>query len=238
MSGAVAKRPAYLAEVRLAYDRVGVPVRVAMPPPRAVVQGKPSLTVLAALEWAFARECAQLDFDDAGGWVVGADCVWRLMQRHALGCAVDGGGRSRSHHDADVIATVVAALPIAHGGRSMAVRVAELARAGRVPDPMAGARPACVPVSWRGGNQYGRDAATECVAVDSYQKPGQRRVMFARVACPVTYTPTAAQIASAQREWLRWRGAVRWIMGELRIPGVLDSLTVTDDLPPVPNGRV
>lgn len=219
--------------VRRAFDRVGVQDRVARPLLVPVRVGRRVLPVLAALEWVFGRECAQLDFDDAGGWTVGADCVWRLMQRKALGCAVDGGGWSGSHPDADVIANCVAALPVGHGGRSMAVRVAELARAGRMPDAMVGARLACVPVSWRGGNQHGQDAGTECVGIESYQRPGQRRVQFARLACPVTYTPTAQQIASARREWLRWRSALRWIMGELQVPGLLDSLTVTDALPPL-----
>lgn len=55
------------------------------------------------------------------------------MQRAALGCKIDGGQYKMgtyTHEDAEVIAATVAGMPDTLGGKRMAIRVAELARAG------------------------------------------------------------------------------------------------------------
>jgi hypothetical protein len=77
-----------------------------------------------------------------------------LIRQAMLGCRVDGGGGGGPrdvHQDAEVVAAVLAGLPDALGGRGMAVRVAELARAGITPDWMPGAVPRCVPAELRDG---------------------------------------------------------------------------------------
>ena len=65
-----------------------------------------------------------------------------LLQRAVLGCKIDGGQHKiggYTHEDAEVIAATVAGIPDSLGGKRMAIRVAELARAGLTPDWMPGA---------------------------------------------------------------------------------------------------
>ena len=63
------------------------------------------ISIKAALEWAFGLEHAQLDFDDLrpDGHRPGRDTIATLMDRGVLGCQIDGGGRSRSSDDAEII---------------------------------------------------------------------------------------------------------------------------------------
>lgn len=113
----------------------------------------------------------------------------------------------------------------------MAVRVAELARAGRVPDWMRDARPRCVPSAWR-NTKHGVFAATEtCGQVEVIHRG--RRVVHPLIMCPVTYTPTSQQIASARRDWLAWWGALLHIGYELRCYARLSTVEVTQDMPPM-----
>ena len=97
---------------------------------------KRALGVQAALEWAFRVEKAQLELPppkDVPEERPGFGLEYVLMQRAALGCKVDGGRYkvgSYTHADAEVIAATVAGLPDSMGGKRMAIRVAELARAG------------------------------------------------------------------------------------------------------------
>ena len=46
--------------------------------------GRRTVSILELLHWAFARECASIDFDElansADGVVVGVDTIWRLMR--------------------------------------------------------------------------------------------------------------------------------------------------------------
>ena len=100
---------------------------------------KRALGVQAALEWAFRIEKAQLELPppkDVSEEGFGFGLEYVLLQRAALGCKVDGGQHkmgSYTHPDAEVIAACVAGLPDSLGGIRMAIRVAELARAGLTP---------------------------------------------------------------------------------------------------------
>lgn len=194
------------------------------------------MSIRSALEWAFGVEKVGLDLDNVPEWHVGVDTVWRLMRQHELGCRVDGGGRSSAHPDAEIIASFVAALPVARGGGSMAVRIAELARAGLAPDPMLDARLRCVPLQLSQGNQHGPRAKAEEVPKD---EPGRwsRLVGPGRPAgsqwCRVTYTPTAQQVGSARRGWLSWWGALLYLAQDLRTCGRLEHVVITQDMPPV-----
>ena len=97
---------------------------------------KRALGVQAALEWAFRVEQAQLELPppkDVTEEGFGFGLEYLLLQHAALGCKVDGGQHkigSYTHPDAEVIAATVAGLPDSLGGIRMAIRVAELARAG------------------------------------------------------------------------------------------------------------
>lgn len=212
---------------------VSLPAPAGLPRPRGMVAPRVRhLPVQAALEWAFGAEKVRLDFGDVPEWHNGTDTVWRLMQRGLVGCEIDGGGRSPAHADAEVIASFVAALPAEHGGRGMAVRVAELARAGLVPDCLAGAQARCVPVAWHRANQGDPMARTEVVGEVETVHRG-RRVRRPVLACPVTYAPSAQQIGAARRGWLDWWGALLHLGCALRASGRLESVVVTPDMPPM-----
>lgn len=182
------------------------------------------------LEWAFSVECVQLDFDEEAGRAVSysVDPIYRMMRQAELGCRIDGGGESPRHSDAELIAAVVARLPVAHGGKGMAVRVAQLARACDDPDWMPGAVPRVVPADWK-CNRHGWHAATERVGVERVLHRGRIREVEVR-ACPITWAPSAARIASARREYLAWWGALMHVAMELRTID-LAGWRVTDSMP-------
>lgn len=198
-----------------------------------------SVSVQRALEWAFREECARIEFDEiaetSGGIRVGVDAIWLLMQRGRLGCQIDGGGYSEPAADAQIIASIVAQMPPEHGGRAMAVRVAELARVARVPNWMPGAEPRYHPddVSQ---NQHGWMAKTADSAhlgpygwqpIERRGRKGQIRKEPA-LYCPVHVSPTAAQIARARREYLEWWGALLWLRSELG-----QYFDLVDSMPPL-----
>jgi hypothetical protein len=132
---------------------------------------KRALGVQAALEWAFRVEKAQLELpppEDVSEEGFGFGLEYVRMQRAALGCKVDGGQHkmgSHTHADAEIIAAIVGGMPDSLGGIRMAIRVAELARAGLTPDWMPRAVPRCVPVETR-RNQHGERAVTEVVGTE------------------------------------------------------------------------
>jgi len=190
------------------------------------------LTIREALEWAFATERARLDFDDDKPEVVrpAVSPLWTVMQRGALGCQIDGGGFSPPSADADCIATAVARLPRELGGRGMALRIAELARAGQAEDWGKGLKARCIPVEWKAENQHGPQAVTVLVGYERIEVRGRSREFEVR-ACPVTYTATAARIASARAAWVSWRKALAWLAVKLSVQGVLDRVTIIAGLP-------
>ena len=124
---------------------------------------KRALGVQAALEWAFRIEQAQLELPlppDVTEEGFGFGLEYVLLQRAVLGCKIDGGQHKiggYTHEDAEVIAATVAGIPDSLGGKRMAIRVAELARAGLTPDWMPGAVPRCVPSIVK-QNQHGTHA--------------------------------------------------------------------------------
>lgn len=199
---------------------------------------KRRLGVQQALEWAFGKEHARLDLETVDPENVVRPAVgseWLIWQRHVLGATIRSSGRgwggSAPHHDAEVIAAFVANLDEAHGGRAMAVRLAELARAGITPDWMPGAKVRCVPVAWR-MTKHGRFAGTEVVeTVASLRR--RQRVRRDVIWCPVTYTPTAQQIGAARRGYLDWWSALMFLAADLRGCGMLSQVEVTDAMPPM-----
>ncbi len=154
------------------------------------------------------------------------------MQRGALGCKVDGGQHKiggYTHEDAEVIAATVAGLPDSLGGKRMAIRVAELARAGLTPDWMPGAVPRCVPVEVR-RNRHGDHAVSLVVGTERTLVKGKWRSVEVR-ACPVTYRPDARQIDAARRAYDEWWQALGWIRDGLIEGRMLREVEVNSVMP-------
>jgi hypothetical protein len=192
---------------------------------------KRTLSIKAALEWAFGSERVSVEFDEINDAPPATDTIYRLMRQGVLGCKIDGGGKSFGHHDAEIIASFVARLPLEHGGKGMAVQIASLARAGCSPDWMPNATPRCVPCETM-ENQHGVFAKTEVIGKVTVQSRGRNKTVDI-VACPVTFRPTAAKIAAARRDYLTWWGALLDLRHELHHFGGLTTITLTQDMPPL-----
>jgi hypothetical protein len=202
---------------------------------RSVGKQKRALGVQAILEWAFRVEKAQLELppptnsvEEAGGY--GFEYV--LIQQARLGCQIDGGRYkigSYTHDDAEVVAATVAGMPEALGGIRMAIRVAELARAGLTPDWMPGAVPRCIPVEMR-RNQHGERAKTEVVGTERVLYRGRWRTVEV-LACPIIWRPHPDQIVGARRAYGDWWQALAWVQEGLMDGGMLRDLGVTVVMP-------
>lgn len=198
---------------------------------------KRALGVQAALEWAFGVEKAQLELPLPKGVAeegFGFGLEYVLLQRAILGCKIDGGQHKMGgyvHVDAEVIAATVAGMPDTLGGKRMAIRVAELARAGLTPDWMPGAVPRCVPVDIK-RNRYGDRATSEVVATERVLIKGKWRSVEVR-ACPVRFSPDQRQIDGARQAYEDWWQALGWIRDGLRAGGTLREVEVTAVMPKV-----
>jgi hypothetical protein len=199
---------------------------------------KRSMSVQQALEWAFRVEHAQLELpeppDPERGHGFGFGLEYVLLQRASLGCKIDGGQYKTSsftHEDAEVIAATVAGIPDSLGGKRMAIRVAELARAGLTPDWMPGAVPRCVPVETK-RNQHGERASTVVVGKERVLSRGKWRSVEV-LACPVTFSPHPNHIESARHAYGAWWLALDWIRDGLMVGGVLRYLELTPAMPKI-----
>lgn len=196
---------------------------------------KRALGVQAALEWAFRIEKAQLELPppsdiEEEGFGFGLEYV--LLQRAILGCKVDGGQHKMGgyvHADAEVVAATVAGMPDRLGGIRMAIRVAELARAGLTPDWMPGAVPRCVPVDIK-RNRHGDRATSEVVGTERVLIKGKWRSIEVR-ACPVRFSPDQKQIESARQAYVDWWHALGWVRDGLIESKMLREVAVTAGMP-------
>jgi hypothetical protein len=202
-----------------------------------------TLGIQQVLEWAFRVEKVQLELpervdpEDGEGFGFGLEYV--LLQRAALGCRVDGGRHtlgSYSHPDAEVVAAVVAGLPESLGGKRMAIRLAELARAGLTPDWMPGAVPRCIPAVVK-RNRHGERAATVVVGTERIRTRGPTpRGSWKTIeilACPVTFSPHPQQIEAARRAYEDWWQALGWVREGLIAGRMLREIEVTAAMPRV-----
>ena len=201
---------------------------------------KRALGVQAALEWAFRIEKAQLELPErpdperGSGTGTGFGLEHVLLQRAALGCKVDGGQYKMggyTHADAEVIAATVAGMPDSLGGKRMAIRVAELARAGLTPDWMPGAVPRCVPVDTR-RNQHGERAITMVVSTERVLSRGRWRTVDV-LACPVSFSPHPQKIEAARRDYDDWMQALGWVRDGLIDGGMLREIELNGAMPKV-----
>lgn len=203
--------------------------------PKGTGRAKRALSVQQVLEWAFRVEKAQLELPppkDVSEESYGFGWEYVLMQRAALGCRIDGGRHkmgSYTHPDAEVVAAIVAGMPDSHGGKRMAIRVAELARAGLTPDWMPGAVPRCVPVETK-RNQHGERATTIVVGTERVLTRGKWRTVEV-LACPVTWRPHLKRIEAARSGYEDWWQALHWVRDGLLSGGMLREVEVTAAMP-------
>jgi hypothetical protein len=134
-----------------------------------------------------------------------------------------------THTDAEVIAATVAGMPDSLGGKRMATRVAELARAGLTPDWMPGAVPRCVPLEVK-LNQHGKRATTNIVGTERVLTRGKWRSVEV-LACPVTFRPHPQQIAAARRAYDDWWQALGWVRDGLIAGGMMREVEVSNTMP-------
>lgn len=199
------------------------------------------LPVKDALEWAFCTEKAGFDFDEigasSGGHRRGISMEQLILERHMLGnVSIDtSGGRSSPAEDAEVIASIVrSALPW-----GAACFVAEHARAKREPDWMKDAHPQIVPLDWvygRGGRR-GRTADAARLGGGGWPHWKRRNRKGAIVDetvlfTPITWAPTARQVASARRMYLDWWGNLLDVSVALRSVK-LSLFKVNSEMPPL-----
>lgn len=196
---------------------------------------KRPMPIQRLLEWAFAEECARLDFAEEAYRApirrsVGSEA--RLIEQAALGACIDTSrGRSYPHHDAEIVASVVARLGPEHGGVGMAIAISDYARAKREPDWMRGAAPRLVPMDWH-ENQWGRRGRTAPTG-ETFRVRNRKGVVVERKVfyTPCTYEPTAAQIARARRHYLEWYGALLEIGHQLTVMDALTHHEITKQMP-------
>ena len=192
------------------------------------------ISIQSLLEWAFADECASIDFEDEGTLAMGYGAIgnaYLMAQRGALGCRIDGGGRSLPDPDADLVAAAVAVLPEGCGGRRMAVQLAELARARAMPDAFVGVQPRCEPKGWR-INQHGNTALTDSLGIEVDSSGLRPRRHDVRI-CPVVYRPDGSQVAAARRNYLQWWSALSELRITFEIHTNLSRWVVDDCMPPM-----
>jgi hypothetical protein len=115
-------------------------------------------------------------------------------------------------------------------GRRMGLTIAELARAGLRPDCMEGAVMRCVPVDLS-REKPGRPPKSEVCGQVEVISRGRKRMVEVRW-CPVTYTPTPGQVASARRGYLNWWDALWDLRLTFQLYGGLTAWRVTDEMPP------
>lgn len=111
----------------------------------------------------------------------------------------------------------------------LAIRVAELARAGLTPDWMPGAVPRCVPVEVK-RNQHGERATTIVVGTERMLTRGKWRTVEV-LACPMAWPPHPEQIASSRRAYENWWRALEWVRGGLVTGAMLRDVEVNAAMP-------
>lgn len=208
------------------------------------VQPSRRMGVWDALQWAFADQAAQIELPSdvvRGHGYASAGTECRLLEAKQLGCTPDGGGAKldRVHEDAEALAAALRTLPDRKGGLRMALRVAETARSGVVPDWMPGAVPRCVPQTWRRANQHGvrlgkAEKVGEVVVVE--MRRAGRSVRAVRkvvdvMATPVTWEPSPQRIQAARREYRKWWHALLHVQRTVLMAGGLRRHELTADMP-------
>lgn len=210
---------------------------------REIKRSQAAISIEDLLIWAFRDECARLEFgesaaEQAGMTRQGGGPEYRLMMQAQLGCRPDGGGSSDPHPDADLVADAVAHLPVGHGGRAMAVQIAELARAGLRPDWMRGVVQRVSPAKTRINRHGLRSETADAAALGVEGWPHQSRrgrkgnlIVEPVLFSPVVIRPSGQEIARARRFYLNWWGALLELQSTFRLYSSLSQWSVATDMP-------
>jgi len=200
--------------------------------------GREVVGVRALLEWAFAVECAQLDYDCgdvfAGERRPGVGMEARIAEQLAMGKQSKRGvrvdtsiGRTLPPDDAELVATTVRhVLPW-----SQAVMVADHARSGCAPVWDLGPQ-RVVPREWKRANQHGQQPQERVVYVERVLSKRGRLIGRNHTEVPVMIVPSSAQIAAARRRYLDWWGGLLAVLAGLRAVK-LDWFSLSGDMPPM-----
>ncbi|MDT1061890.1 hypothetical protein RM190_08485 [Paracoccus sp. CPCC 101403] len=191
------------------------------------------MTIQQALEWAFAVEHARIDFDETGAHEFdrgGVDAIWILQRQHELGCRIDGGGSSEPHDDAQIVAALVARLPIEYGGRQMASKIAEWARSRSAPDWRVDERRRIVPCGWEMTDAGEWWWATRKLKEVTFRDSRSRMKTYRPEICPVSLTGSATVLGQRRREYLAWHGALTYLLYDLSWVR-FTSIRIVDGLP-------
>lgn len=223
--------------VSRAFDRSRLAVSEAAQPLRRPARPaeKRSMSVRAALEWAFGTELARVDFDLTGAREfdrVAVSPEWRILQERRLGCRVDGGGGCASdpHPDAAWLAAAVEALAINPVyGRDMVILIAECARAGVAPDWRGQPERRVVPCGWD-ITDHGWTAHEVRVADWSFRDSRARMRSGHSYVCPISYSGGAVSISRARRRYLGWIGGLLEIRS---CAWGLKSIEISEIMPPM-----
>lgn len=202
-----------------------------------------SISIEAALHWAFAVEYATLDLPlpaDAEP-SAGVGIEWVLIQRAKLGNVMIQGGRGhvdQTHYDAHMIADVVMMMPESLGGQRMAVFVTELARTGSRPDWMPGAVPVLKPIAWDHTSGMGMteqvDTYIEARKAPHPRWPGRTVTIRKRHKVewtPCKWTPTLHQITQKRYIYSAWHDAISFVWHRLTADCRLEKIQLNDRLP-------
>lgn len=196
------------------------------------------IAILPLLEWAFSTEHARLSLAQDGevilGRAYGRGSAQRLVDICQVGGFVDGGGSSDAAHDAEIVASTLSKLPMIHGGPFMAIRIADHARRGDLPNWMPG-RPRIVPVDVDGRGMARTKSAGAVwetkTWTDRKGRKRSRRIERQLWFCPVVVDPTQKAIDRARAFYVDWYMAVRWLRFRLIENGQLEKHELTEDLP-------
>ncbi|MFX4298195.1 hypothetical protein [Sulfitobacter sp. DFL-23] len=94
---------------------------------------------------------------------------------------------------------------------------------------MADARTQCVVTDWV-CNRHGRRAKTERIGTE-IEIRGKRQVSVPVLICPISFSPTQAQIGAARRAYLAWYGALLELRSTFQAHQNLSRWKVTPAMP-------
>lgn len=177
------------------------------------------------LNWAFRDQ--RVDIGGAMPWLSPSRSqtanICDILQLQAI---VQG----RSGGTAEPIDAIVIAAHVQRLRWHPRMLVVAYARAGRRPDPMAGAEPRVEPAEWH-TNRHGTRAKAKPLGKYQAEDRDGRLVWRDALGCLIRYAPSPEEIAHARRRYAEWWQAVRDVSLTLRVEQPLEKWWVSSRLP-------